>query len=612
MLDPKQNRIYYGDQLIPPDDYELDLAIGTTYSLDLEALMVLPVALFYAQKIDGDGEELRFDMLEAITKAAEKIKIFYQNGQLKVPKKYYRLMAYWEAGIHAVTMSDHLRSFHPKVWVIRYVHKNLNPKYRVLVTSRNLTFARDWDIAFATEGEVTTKEQPGNKPLIDFLAYLNATEEKHIPQEFLSDLLKVKFDNPESFNSLKFIPIGIPNSNTRNTYLNPLTTSRSIWDEMLIVSPFLDKTTLTNIQVKTEKTISLLSRKEEMDCIDTETLENFRCFQFNPYIETAEFNADNEDDGPEPMSESLHAKLFIGMKDRVPHWFLGSANCSSPAQDRNVEFMVGLMGSNTKGLKAKDILKALTTPEKFNDITLFTDYDFDARENGQERKNIDLAIRKIKYDLTKLPLTGEASVIEGGTAYKLSIHLDARGLSLPVGFDVSIKPLPEKQKNSETILAGHKNDIETFGGYAETDLSVFLIFEIAKDEITNQFLLPMDIELPGGRLNKIFTSIIDSQEKFLKYLTFLLTEEETSIIANCDEEVRAGSGNGRNTTFLADTPVYEKLLIVASRFPDKLSSVDKLINRIKAEGNGSEEPIISEAFLEFWEIFQSFIKNKAK
>ena len=59
MLHPKNNRIDYGEQLIPPEGYELAYAVGTTYSLDLEALMILPVALFYAQKLDGNTDELR-------------------------------------------------------------------------------------------------------------------------------------------------------------------------------------------------------------------------------------------------------------------------------------------------------------------------------------------------------------------------------------------------------------------------------------------------------------------------------------------------------------------------------------------------------------------------
>ena len=92
MLHPKQNRIDYGEQLIPADGYELAHAIGSTYSLDLEALMILPVALFYAQNLSGNANELRYDMLDAITKSAEKITVYYQNGQLKVPQKYHPLM----------------------------------------------------------------------------------------------------------------------------------------------------------------------------------------------------------------------------------------------------------------------------------------------------------------------------------------------------------------------------------------------------------------------------------------------------------------------------------------------------------------------------------------
>jgi len=62
-------------------------------------------------------------MLDAITKAADKIMVFCQKGQIKVPEKYHHLMAYWEKGIEEVTMADHVRSFHPKVWVIRYESK---------------------------------------------------------------------------------------------------------------------------------------------------------------------------------------------------------------------------------------------------------------------------------------------------------------------------------------------------------------------------------------------------------------------------------------------------------------------------------------------------------
>ncbi len=612
MLHPKQNRIDYGEQLVPPNDYQLAYAVGSTYSLDLEALMILPVALFYSQKIEGNASELRYDMLDAITKAADKISVFYQNCQLKVPQKYYPLMAYWEAGIEPITMPTHVQSFHPKVWIIRYEAKGgLPPKYRVLVTSRNLTFVRDWDVAFSTDGTVTDKEQSRNRPLIHFLQYLNTTAKRQIPESFIKDLLKVKFDIPDKFGSLNFMPIGIPNIETQKTYFNPVTTAKAAWDEMLIVSPFVDKTTLSRIYNNTTRQPYLLSRKEELDCVDEETLDGFNCWQFSSFFQEAEFYQELEDDGAAPKAQNLHAKLFVAMKDEVPHWYLGSANCTDPAQARNVEFMVELKATNTTGTKPKDIFKALTDPAKADNITLFTQYDYDARVSMEEKKRIDLAIREIKYNLTKLPIKGEANLIEGGTAYDIMIEVDATSLKLPTGFTVATKPLSEHQKVAVKINAGTVNNIDKFGGYAETALSIFLVFEIAKDDIVHcQFLLPMEIELPKSRLNKIFTAIIDNKEKFLKYLTFLLTGEETDLIKNADGNKNGSSGDSNGQHTFLGTPVYEKLLIASSRFPEKLKSIDALVQRLKAECEDSTEQIVTPEFEGFWNVFQTFIKNK--
>jgi hypothetical protein len=466
-------------------------------------------------------------------------------------------------------------------------------------------------MAFATDGEVSDKEQPKNKPLVHFLQYLNTTGKKTIPAAFLNDLQKVKFDLPEKFDAFKFIPIGIPNMETGKPYTNPITAAKNRWEEMLIVSPFVDKTTLNSIYEATSKTPYLLSRKEELDAVDEETLNLLDCWQFSTFFQEAEYFQELEDDGTPPLAQSLHAKLFVGMQDRVPYWYLGSANCSDPAQGRNVEFMIELKAGNWAGLKTKDIFKALTDPAKSEGITLFTPYTFEARVSVEEQKNIDLAIRQIKYDLTQLLVKGTATLIEGGTAYNLTIQIDASHLTLPKGFEVKVKPLPENQKAGIAIHPEKINSIDNFGGYAETALSIFLVFEIAKDgQVHSQFLLPMEIELPNSRLNKIFSAIIDSREKFLKYLTFLLTGEETDLIGNAKGNKDKTSANGNDAWAFTGTPVYEKLLIASSRFPDKLKSIDTLIQRLKEETTELDEPIITAEFEGFWNVFQTFIKNK--
>ena len=611
MLHPKQNRIDYGEQLIPPDGYELAHAIGTTYSLDLEALMLLPIALFYAKKIEGTTDDLRYDMLDSITKAAEKITIFYHKSQLKVPEKYHHLMAYWEKGIQPVSMPNYASSFHPKVWIVRYESKGDKPIYRFINTSRNLTFSRDWDVAFSTEGAVTNMEQQVNKPLIHFLKYLSRRSKNKIPKSFIEDLLKVKFDLPDKFEELNFYPIGIKDTESGDTYINPLTSNSVKWNNLLIVSPFLDNKTLSSIRQSVYAQPVLCSRREELENINSSVIQRFTPFEFNTYFSNAEFMEELEDDGVIPKAQNLHAKLYVAMLSKVPHWYLGSANCSDPAQKRNIEFLVELKGQNSKGLRTNDLVQMLTDPEKADGAAIFNPYAPGEKESEEDNLKLDQTIRKLKFDLSRITISGKASHMTGGTKFRLELNVDATNLKIPEEFSVMVKPLPEKQKNPVRLEPGVVNIIDHFTDYAETELSVFLIFSIYHQEFNvSEFLLPMEIDLPTTRLNKIFSSIIDSREKFMKYLAFLLTGEETGII-EIDGQVKsthtAVNGEGG---FTLGGSVYEKLLIASSRYPGKLKSIDKLIQRLKTETENLEEPIITDEFESFWSVFKTFIKSR--
>ena len=43
MLDVKRNRLNYGELISPPEGFELTKAIGTTYTLDLYALLAIVI-----------------------------------------------------------------------------------------------------------------------------------------------------------------------------------------------------------------------------------------------------------------------------------------------------------------------------------------------------------------------------------------------------------------------------------------------------------------------------------------------------------------------------------------------------------------------------------------
>lgn len=59
MLSPNKNRLDYGEHLIPPKGYELARAIATTFSLDLNTLLTVPIAMCFGHTLEGDVEDMR-------------------------------------------------------------------------------------------------------------------------------------------------------------------------------------------------------------------------------------------------------------------------------------------------------------------------------------------------------------------------------------------------------------------------------------------------------------------------------------------------------------------------------------------------------------------------
>jgi len=197
-------------------------------------------------------------VLGAIEQTTNKLHIYCQKGKIKVPRKFNYLFAYLEDSITEITPPSYVSSFHPKVWVLRF-EKRPTIKYRVIVLSRNLTFDRSWDLAFYFEGALTNQIDKSNEPLVDFISHLFT---KKCPKGFrkiVDDLPKVKFEDIDGFDRLNFYPIGFDNF---QIYKNPL--EQSEFEKLLIISPFVDRTTLKNLHQNSPAEKILISREEEL------------------------------------------------------------------------------------------------------------------------------------------------------------------------------------------------------------------------------------------------------------------------------------------------------------------------------------------------------------
>lgn len=605
MLDPKHNRLYYDALLKAPDGYTFDHAVTTSYSLDLEAILLIPIALFFSEDFDFTAHQTRDDLIESLTEASDHISIFCQRGKIQVPNPYNKLVAFWEKGIHQIQMPKYDQAFHPKVWVIRYLHNEKKGPafYRFLCTSRNLTFSRDWDLAISSEGFVDAKQGANNAGITDLLSWLDKQYKKVIPLDFFKEIPKVKFDIPAPFSDIIFHPIGLSPK-----HRNPITEQAIIQDERLVMSPFLKENTLRRLGEKSRK-FYLFSCNHELSQLSSELLQNIQPYRFSPFIEDAE-KMDWMSEAEEiPMSQNLHAKFFIDKKGSKISWYLGSANASRPASEGNIEFMVQL--DTTSRAMGPSKIKEKLVAGMGNEIALFEPYEGEESTVDQWEEIREQEIRKLIHALSGIQITGIAEKNEVNL-FDLIITVPKSNVIIPAGITVRIKPLPEKRSPSIALDPEVQQEIKEFKGYEETELSPYLIIELWDNgKLVHQFVLDMKIELDSNRLNKIFTSIVNSKTRFLNYLFFLISDETPDPHGDEHSPNRKTSANyGDEIAFFANTPIYERLLYTASRKSNKLSSINKLVERLKEEKDQHGEPIISREFLEMWAVFYTFLTKK--
>lgn len=69
--DSNRDRTDYSGILMPPDGYRLDRAVGTTYSLDLEALTAVAICLGLSEETDSKLMQNPIGMLNALQKVSD-------------------------------------------------------------------------------------------------------------------------------------------------------------------------------------------------------------------------------------------------------------------------------------------------------------------------------------------------------------------------------------------------------------------------------------------------------------------------------------------------------------------------------------------------------------
>ena len=589
MLNVKHNRLNYGEMLTPPAGYSLAKAIGTTYSLDLFALLAIPVSMFYSKSMEGDFSQNRYDVLDAIRRSKEKIDLFCQRGKIHVPSKYNSLLAFMEECIIEINPPAFNASFHPKIWVLKFESKK-EVLSRLVVLSRNLTFDRSWDIAVYTEGKPTDNKQPDSENLVEYLKEIYSYSGKEYSNDLMRELSTVDFSIPNFFKSINIFPIlNFDKKDTR--FKNPL--KDKIYDDLLIISPFVDKSTLDNFK-RSNKKFTLISRQEELDLLEPEILKGIDIYCLNPMVISGEDIIDTEGND-EPLTQNLHAKIFIGSRQDETEWFLGSANCTDPAFSRNAEFLMGLKTDN-KNSSLKTIKKILLNDEN----NIFHRY-FRKPIVNEEKIKIDHLLRKLNYVLTTSEYIGCFEKKRETNNYDLILNAKIEEFK-EENFEIRVR-LIHRNEPAYNVKFGMEQTFH-FENITLVNISQFIILDIYYfKEKQSSVAVKMNVEIPEEREDVIFQNLINNKAKFYQYLQFLLSPEDFTESLLIDDINKKDSFKNYSPDSLLhfSAPVYENLLLAASRNPEKLIEIERIMQRLE-----KCDSKIVEDFQPIWNVFKEF------
>src|SRR5687767_3776351 len=121
MLDPT-DRTVLTEAIRAPAGFRFDQVIATTYTLDLLALLTLPLS-FTLSSGDGITEAGRVDpiaLLDALRRHASRMTVFCHAGGIGAPRRGQLLFGFLESSVIQAKAPRVGGVFHPKIAVVRY------------------------------------------------------------------------------------------------------------------------------------------------------------------------------------------------------------------------------------------------------------------------------------------------------------------------------------------------------------------------------------------------------------------------------------------------------------------------------------------------------------
>ena len=278
---PPDSRTLLLDALRPPPGHRLDRAVATTFTLDLAAALMAPLA-FAGFRFDEQQDPI--EVMEALRRESGRIDVFCQAGSIGAGRWPSDLLALLENVVHEVRRPRPGHVFHPKVWVLRFLNRSKDPLFRLLVLSRNLTSDRSWDTILWLDGGLGGRPVASNAPVARFVAALPGLAVERLPYDrreaidgLAEELRRVDWDLPEGVREAHFHPIGLSGAPPFDAE------GQFSGYRKLVISPFVREGALRRIlQRRVGERAVLVSRGEELGALPPGCLDDLEVYELDP------------------------------------------------------------------------------------------------------------------------------------------------------------------------------------------------------------------------------------------------------------------------------------------------------------------------------------------
>ena len=596
--------LLYMQLLEPEEGYQVDFAVGCTFSLSMEGLVSVPLAFSKMGEANEQTDKTAMFLLQGILHCCDKFVLFCNKGSIHTPPNCQPLYSLMENSVVEVSNPNYpLANFHPKMWIIR--QKPIDGEdgdqiIKLIIMSRNLTFSRDLDVAISVKGKIEENViNRKNTPIANMLRDLAEEYDKNSSRKAMikglaDDVEKVEhfnFETPLSSKVFELHPTLFPSSRCKK-YNNQNLYERLQGKRVLIISPFLDSNPVSGIA----KNIIDKAEKKYLVTRDNNVTKEIIGMFDEVYVPNAALT-ENEN-----CPVNLHAKMYlVEQKNGSVYLYLGSTNATHSAFHRNAELSIGI---RVKDYTFDKMFETIVEPKNTHDpLYIKVSEPMVDRDEEQVRRDQESDLEHIMRWAMNSLNSAKITNTHNSPDYRVDLSFSADDkqkyhIDKCFGeYSVKIRPLqcPNawKKINRKKMCMQWNLQLE--------ELSEFYVVDVcnADESRTKSGVCKVaTVGLQGhidNRKKKIVNTIINS-DNVLQYISMVLSDFPERTFGEWEHRMQSVGSNKSSVGKGMNVAIYEQLLKASFENEQKLDELKSVLENLKTDKYPEEMKSLFKAF----------------